>query len=87
MNMDLICNEVVNLSESSDGTCTFSTGTGNNYTHKAIEDPVLLDDRCLQNLLNREDKHTSGCSYFNDVQKEITPKMRKIVAEWVIEVR
>lgn len=85
--MDLTCNEVVNLSDtSSEGTFSNTAG-GHNYVHKAIEDPALLTDRCLQILLNREDKHTTGCSYFNTVQKEITPKMRKIVAEWVIEVR
>lgn len=85
--MDLTCNEVVNLSDtSSEGTFSNTAG-GHNYVHKAIEDPALLTDRCLQILLNREDKHASGCSYFNTVQKEITPKMRKIVAEWVIEVR
>lgn len=82
--MDLICTEVVNSSDSSsDGTCSFSTS---NYVHKAIEDPAFLEDRCLENLLKREDKHSSGCSYFNTVQKDITPQMRKIVAEWVIEV-
>uniref|UniRef100_A0A336K757 CSON011294 protein n=1 Tax=Culicoides sonorensis TaxID=179676 RepID=A0A336K757_CULSO len=81
--MDLICTEVVNFSDNSN--CSF-TSTDNSFVHKAIEDPAFLQDRCLENLLKREDKQSSGCSYFNTIQKDITPKMRKIVAEWVLEI-
>lgn len=60
-------------------------------------DPTFLDDRCLANLLRAEDKVEESCglvagpvdalvgSYFAD-QKDITPAMRKIVAEWMMEV-
>ncbi|XP_055910733.1 G1/S-specific cyclin-D2 isoform X2 [Eupeodes corollae] len=69
-----------------------------NYTHQllisknleqvntAVEDPVFLSDRCLENALKAEDKHPTVCSYFKTVQKDITPPMRKIVAEWMMEV-
>ncbi|XP_014248811.1 G1/S-specific cyclin-D2 [Cimex lectularius] len=53
----------------------------------AYPDPRLLGDpRVLQNLLKTEETYTSNSSYFQCVQKEITPQMRKIVAEWMLEV-
>lgn len=54
----------------------------------ARPDPTFLDDRCLENLLKAEDKAEAGGgggSYFAG-QKDITPAMRKIVAEWMMEV-
>lgn len=56
---------------------------------RAYPDPVLLnDERVLQNLLKTEERYTpSSCSYFECVQTDITPQMRKIVAEWMLEVR
>lgn len=89
--MDLICTELVNLNDSglSSGSSAGCGGTGRNmgFTHKADEDPTFLDDRCLDNLLKTEDKHFNSCNYFKTMQKDITPVMRKMVAEWVIEVR
>lgn len=90
--MDLICTELVNLSDSglSSGTSGGATSDGDGgrhrFMHKADADPIFLDDRCLENLLKAEDKHTTECNYFKTVQKDITPVMRKMVAEWVIEV-
>lgn len=85
--MDLYCTERVNLSDSvlslSDG-CTSDDGGGR--INCADQDPIFLDDRCLENLLKTEDKHLTGCDYFKTVQKDIDPVMRKIVAEWIIEV-
>jgi hypothetical protein len=53
----------------------------------ACEDPTFLKDRCLKNLLTSQKRYTTpSCGYFNTVQKTLTPQMRKIVAEWVIEV-
>ena len=83
--MDLICTELVSLSDSVE----IGIDMGNHehfLVNKAVKDPTFLDDRCLENLLKGEDKHTLSCSYFNTIQKDITPKMRKMVAEWVIEV-
>ncbi|XP_044728709.1 G1/S-specific cyclin-D2 [Chrysoperla carnea] len=54
---------------------------------RAYPDPVLLnDERVLQNLLKTEERYTPSGSYFECVQRELTPQMRKIVAEWMLEV-
>ncbi|XP_067012388.1 G1/S-specific cyclin-D2 [Anabrus simplex] len=54
---------------------------------RAYPDPVLLgDERVLQNLLRTEERYTPSSSYFECVQKDLTPQMRKIVAEWMLEV-
>ena len=53
----------------------------------AYQDPVLLqDDRVLRNLLTCEDKYIPSCRYFNIVQKEIEPHMRRMVTTWMLEV-
>ena len=53
----------------------------------ACTDPTFLHDRCLKNLLTSQKRYkTPSCAYFNTIQKSLTPQMRKIVAEWVIEV-
>lgn len=55
---------------------------------RAFEDPVLLkDDRVVQNLLLTEDKYVPQASYFTCVQKDIQPFMRKLVSEWMAEVK
>jgi hypothetical protein len=54
---------------------------------RAYADPVLLnDERVLQNLLDREERYCPSSSYFECVQKDLTPQMRRIVAEWMMEV-
>lgn len=54
---------------------------------KAQPDPnILYDDRVLQSLLTIEDSFLPQCSYFERVQKEIQPYMRKMVAGWMHEV-
>lgn len=82
--MDLICTEQVNLDENEAGD--ESRHMDGSFVQKADQDPIFLNDRCFENLLKAEDKHTAQCSYFDTVQKDITPKMRKLVAEWVIDV-
>lgn len=63
-----------------------SVGIAKLHTN-ACADPTFLKDRCLNNLLTSQKRYkTPSCSYFNTVQKTLTPQMRKIVAEWVIEV-
>lgn len=53
----------------------------------ACEDKTFLKDRCLKNLLTTQKRYnTPSCDYFNTIQKPLTPQMRKIVADWVIEV-
>lgn len=82
---------------SSDGKSATSTSAGSRdeqpkkplaklYSN-ACEDQTFLKDRCLKNLLTSQKKYsTPSCDYFNTIQKPLTPQMRKIVAEWVIEV-
>ncbi|KAK9299384.1 hypothetical protein QLX08_007558 [Tetragonisca angustula] len=54
---------------------------------RAYADPVLLDDdRVLQNLLKTEERYSPSTSYFECVQTEVSPPMRKVVAEWMLEV-
>lgn len=63
-----------------------SAGIAKLYSN-ACADPTFLKDRCLKNLLTSQKRYkTPSCAYFNSVQKTLTPQMRKIVAEWVIEV-
>ncbi|KAF7403157.1 hypothetical protein HZH66_005424 [Vespula vulgaris] len=53
---------------------------------RAYADPALIDDdRVLQNLLKTEERYAPNSSYFECVQRDISPLMRKIVAEWMLE--
>ena len=55
---------------------------------RAFEDPVLLrDERVLQNLLTTEEKYLPSPSYFKCVQTDIKLFMRKMVADWMLEVK
>jgi hypothetical protein len=55
--------------------------------YRAYPDPALLnDERVLQNLLQMEERYCPSSSYFECVQKDLTPQMRTIVAEWMMEV-
>ncbi|KAK5848949.1 hypothetical protein PBY51_008628 [Eleginops maclovinus] len=54
---------------------------------RAPLDPnILNDDRVLQSLLTIEDRFLPQCSYFQRVQKDIQPYMRRMVAGWMHEV-
>jgi len=53
--------------------------------NRGYSDPTLLEDRVLQNLLQREEKYAPSRTYFDSVQKDLSPNMRKIVAEWMLE--
>ncbi|KAH8398556.1 hypothetical protein KR222_000018, partial [Zaprionus bogoriensis] len=71
---------------------TSSNATGSNINckflkaHVAVTDPIFTTDRCLENALKCEEKQPIIETYFKTVQKDITPPMRKIVAEWMMEV-
>ena len=53
----------------------------------AYPDPALLaDDRMLLNLLRSEERYAPSASYFGCVQRDISPLMRKVVADWMLEV-
>ncbi|XP_066589947.1 G1/S-specific cyclin-D2 [Prorops nasuta] len=51
-----------------------------------LDSTLLRDDRVLQNLLKSEERYAPSSSYFECVQRDISPLMRKIVAEWMLEV-
>lgn len=86
--MDLLCRELVILNdcESNNNRTTGiqMENTSNHRVNTAIDDPIFLDDRCLQNLLKTEDKFITP--YFKTIQNDITPNMRKVVTEWMIGV-
>lgn len=53
----------------------------------AVKDPTFLEDRCLENLLKSEERHErQRCNYFATVQKDISHRMRQVVAEWIIDL-
>ncbi|XP_030076462.1 G1/S-specific cyclin-D3 [Microcaecilia unicolor] len=54
---------------------------------RAGPDPrLLLDRRVLQNLLEQEDRYSPRTTYFQCVQQEIKPPMRRTLAIWILEV-
>ncbi|XP_070139150.1 G1/S-specific cyclin-D2 [Drosophila bipectinata] len=61
-----------------------TTALGNVNT--AVRDPILISDRCLEIALRVERNRNQVDLYFSTMQKDITPAMRKIVAEWMLEV-
>ncbi|XP_032289166.1 G1/S-specific cyclin-D3 isoform X3 [Drosophila virilis] len=54
--------------------------------HVIVTDPIFKSDRCLENAIKSEVKAQILGTYLKTVQKDITPPMRKIVAEWMMEV-
>ncbi|XP_017687703.1 PREDICTED: G1/S-specific cyclin-D3 isoform X1 [Lepidothrix coronata] len=54
---------------------------------RAGRDPQLLEDRrVLQNLLSLEERYSPRVSYFQCVQRDIQPYMRRMLAVWMLEV-
>ena len=55
---------------------------------QALADPAIRDDaRVLVNLLRNEPRYLPRTpDYFNTVQVEVKPHMRKIVSDWMLEV-
>lgn len=53
---------------------------------RAYQDVNLLNDRVLHTMLKAEEIYLPSPNYFKCVQREIVPKMRKIVATWMLEV-
>ena len=45
------------------------------------------DDRVLFNLLANEEHYMPKPLYFRNLQSEIQPFMRKMVVDWMLEVR
>ncbi|KAI5641948.1 G1/S-specific cyclin-D3 [Phthorimaea operculella] len=80
--MELLCAERVSPSSSER-----SRGAGAAPAPAAAHpDPVLLRRRVLDNLLRTEERYAVTANYFGTVQTEITPHIRRQVAEWMLEV-
>ncbi|KAJ3631229.1 hypothetical protein MTP99_012371 [Tenebrio molitor] len=53
----------------------------------APKDPNIFNDfRVMKHLLNDESLYTPHTNYFQNVQTDIEPFMRKVVATWMLEV-
>ena len=87
----LACAEA--LSESLNESTASEANAGNVAVHddlnldgiRAIRDPNLVrDQRVLMNIL--ASKCERKIDYFTQVQSELKPHMRKIVAEWMLEL-
>ncbi|XP_068097227.1 G1/S-specific cyclin-D1-like [Hyperolius riggenbachi] len=53
---------------------------------QAQTDPVLLQNTVLERLLTTQDRYLPSPTYFQCVQKEIHPYMRKMLTSWMLEV-
>ena len=87
---DLYCQEqlaVDSLSPDQGYKTDYSVSMANWPTvTKAEVDPALLEDRVFRNMMDTEDCYISDNNYFENVQKEIKPHMRKLVTDWMLEV-
>lgn len=83
-----MCNEKEMLKEHHHGDSHHHSGhMAIHFDHPvniASADPTFLSERCLENLLKSEETHPTV--HFHNWNSEITPKMRRIVAEWMMEV-
>lgn len=76
--MELLCAERVSP--------TSGGGSAGRALAAAAADPVLLRRRVLDNLLRTEERYAVTANYFGTVQTELTAHMRRVVAEWMLEV-
>lgn len=54
---------------------------------RVYDDPALLEDsRVFENLLVTEDRYTISSCYFKCLQTDLKPYMRRVVADWMLEV-
>lgn len=81
--MELLCAERVSPST---GGSAVSGPAAAREPRAAAPDPVLLRRRVLHNLLRTEERYAVTANYFGTVQREVTPHMRRLVAEWMLEV-
>ncbi|KAG6453822.1 hypothetical protein O3G_MSEX008323 [Manduca sexta] len=80
--MELLCAERVSLSSSGSGEGARAAPA----PCAAGPDPVLLRRRVLDNLLRTEERYAVTANYFSTVQTEVAPHMRRVVAEWMLEI-
>ncbi|XP_018326730.1 G1/S-specific cyclin-D2-like [Agrilus planipennis] len=56
-------------------------------TNFAKKDPIIFrDSRVIENLLKDQGFYVPRCNYFDEVQTDIEPFMRKVVTTWMLEV-
>ena len=91
--VDLFCEEVLGTADPSISPDYGYSSTVSRlppempYVCKAYMDPVLLEDsRVFRNMLHTEEFYISDTNYFENIQKEIKPHMRKLVTDWMLEV-
>ncbi|KAM5132599.1 G1/S-specific cyclin-D1-like [Mantella aurantiaca] len=53
---------------------------------RAHPDPILSQRRVLERLLSAQERYTPSATYFQCVQREIHPYMRKMLSSWMLEV-
>ncbi|XP_072282521.1 G1/S-specific cyclin-D1-like [Pyxicephalus adspersus] len=53
---------------------------------RAELDPVLLQSMVLEKLLTAQERYTPTPTYFQCVQREMHPYMRKMLTSWMLEV-
>jgi len=93
-NCDLLCTEVMDEKELQKPVLQQLQQYKQNITsfnHPPVKSScdsiILKDDRVLQNLLRNEERYMPAYpDYFKFVQVEVKPHMRKIVADWMLEV-
>lgn len=51
-----------------------------------LDNVIFGDYRVLKNLLQSEHFYIPECNYFDEVQHDIQPFMRKVVTTWMLEV-
>jgi len=84
---DLHCQEVLRESVVSPEPRTNQFGYSLPLVCQAYKDPVILEDsRVFQNMLDIEEFYIAATNYFQNIQSEILPHMRKIVTDWMLEV-
>ena len=96
MTSDLICHEsyceVTNSTTSRIATCSLKDPV---VEEDIVKDPVkafkdlrlLKDDRILKNLLRLEEESIPAIiDYLRNGQPDLSPSMRKIVADWMLQV-
>jgi hypothetical protein len=95
MSSNLACKETIWEEEEDDG-CSLDSGLAASNSSSDCNDDLTFDGirsvldrslvadvRVLENVLTDA---SVAVSYFGTVQTEIKPHMRKIVAEWMLEV-
>eukprot|EP00095_Tigriopus_kingsejongensis_P004990 maker-scaffold96_size378025-snap-gene-2.40 protein:Tk04990 transcript:maker-scaffold96_size378025-snap-gene-2.40-mRNA-1 annotation:"cyclin d3" len=80
--------EVIRMEQDTQPDVTVHLGFSSNDGLRSIQDPTLIrDSRVLANVLLAPDLAKIRCAnYFEELQMEVKPHMRKIVTEWMLEV-